>query len=114
MPQGVPLPGELTTCQTSALDKLEREGNVFLTGAAGTGKSFLLERYLRDKAADAFPVVASTGAAAVIVGGRTFHSFFGLGIMEGGLHAVIARATKNRNLVNRLLAAHVAANGSRS
>ncbi len=105
MTSAVPGIGELTTCQTSALDKLEREGNVFLTGAAGTGKSFLLERYLRDKAADAFPVVASTGAAAVIVGGRTFHSFFGLGIMEGGLHAVIARATKNRGLVNRLLAA---------
>lgn len=105
MSKGAPSPGELTSCQAAALDKLEREGNIFLTGAAGTGKSFLLERYLREKPSDAFPVVASTGAAAVLVGGRTFHSFFGLGIMEGGLQGVIARATKNKHLVTRLLTA---------
>lgn len=100
-----PSHGELTTCQTSALDKLEREGNIFLTGAAGTGKSFLLDRYLKDKSSAAFPIVASTGAAAVLVGGRTFHSFFGLGIMEGGLHAAILRAAKNKKLITRLLSA---------
>lgn len=97
--------GTLTTCQEKALDILQREGNIFLTGAAGTGKSFLLSRYLRDKPSDAFPIVASTGAAAVLIGGRTFHSFFGLGIMEGGLEATVARALKSRKLVQRLLSA---------
>lgn len=92
----------LTVCQTNALEVLQREGNVFLTGAAGTGKSFLLDSYLRDKPADAFPVVASTGAAAVLIGGRTFHSFFGLGIMEGGLDATIARAMRSKRLIKRL------------
>ncbi|MBI3816577.1 AAA family ATPase [Candidatus Peregrinibacteria bacterium] len=92
----------LTSCQTKALDVLQREGNVFLTGAAGTGKSFLLERYLKGKPTEAFPVVASTGAAAVIVGGRTFHSFFGLGILEGGAEAAVMRAMRSRKLVNRL------------
>lgn len=96
---------ELTSCQTKALDILERQGNVFLTGAAGTGKSFLLHRYLRGKPSDAFPVVASTGAAAVLIGGRTFHSFFGLGIMEGGVEETILRAMRSRKLVNRLLSA---------
>ncbi len=105
MTETVPLSGELTNCQTAALDKLERQGNVFLTGAAGTGKSFLLDRYLRHKSSEQFPVVASTGAAAVLIGGRTFHSFFGLGIMEGGLDAAIARACKNKKLINRLLSA---------
>lgn len=85
---------------------LKRQGNVFLTGAAGTGKSFLLAQYLRGKPSDAFPVVASTGAAAVLVGGRTFHSFFGLGIMEGGLEATIARALRSKKLVTRLQRAH--------
>lgn len=96
---------ELTECQTKALDILEREGNVFLTGAAGTGKSFLLNRYLSGKPAEAFPVVASTGAAAVIIGGRTFHSFFGLGIMEGGVDETVLRAMKSRKLLNRLQSA---------
>ncbi len=96
---------QLTVCQQKALDMLEREGNIFLTGAAGTGKSFLLNRYLAGKPSDAFPIVASTGAAAVLVGGRTFHSFFGLGIMEGGLDATVHRALRSRKLVNRLLTA---------
>lgn len=81
---------------------LKREGNVFLTGAAGTGKSFLLERYLSGKHPDEFPVVASTGAAAVLIGGRTFHSFFGLGILEGGIEATVTRALRSRKLMNRL------------
>ncbi len=93
---------ELTPCQDAALDRLSREGNVFLTGAAGTGKSFLLSRYLAGKSSDDFPIVASTGAAAVLVGGRTFHSFFGLGIFEGGVEAAIARALRSSKLVYRL------------
>lgn len=105
MPQPATASIELTSCQTSALDKLRREGNIFLTGAAGTGKSFLLDQYLRGTSSATFPIVASTGAAAVLIGGRTFHSFFGLGIMEGGLHAAIMRASKNKKLVTRLLTA---------
>ncbi len=92
----------LTPCQEKALDLLSRQGNVFLTGAAGTGKSFLLDRYLEGKSSEDFPVVASTGAAAVIIGGRTFHSFFGLGIMEGGLEATVLRAMRNKKLLRRL------------
>src|SRR3989344_8684533 len=92
----------LTSCQTHGLDVLERQGNVFLTGAAGTGKSFLLQQYLAQKPTERFPIVASTGAAAVLVGGRTFHSFFGLGIMEGGVEATVEKAAKNRQVVRRL------------
>lgn len=98
----IALAAGLTSCQQKALDILERQGNVFLTGAAGTGKSFLLDQYLQNKHSEAFPIVASTGAAAVLVGGRTFHSFFGLGILEGGVEAAIARALRSRKLLNRL------------
>ncbi len=98
----LPTQADLTDCQQKALDILQREGNVFLTGAAGTGKSYLLNKYLADKPSDAFPVVASTGAAAVLIGGRTFHSFFGLGLMEGGLAATIDRAARSKKLILRL------------
>ncbi len=92
----------LTSCQSKALEVLKCQGNVFLTGAAGTGKSFLLNHYLKDKNAEDFPIVASTGAAAVLVGGRTFHSFFGLGILEGGAEETVRRAIRNRKLAYRL------------
>lgn len=76
--------------------------NLFITGAAGTGKSFLVREFLKGRDRKKFPVVASTGSAAVLVGGRTFHSFFGLGIMEGGLDRTVDRALANRRVVNRL------------
>lgn len=72
---------------------------MFVTGAAGSGKSYLLKAYLSEKKV---PVLASTGSAAILVGGRTFHSFFGLGIMEGGVEATIERALKNKRLASRM------------
>ncbi|MGD9784985.1 MAG: ATP-dependent RecD-like DNA helicase [Hyphomicrobiaceae bacterium] len=55
----------------------EGQGNLFVTGRAGTGKSTLL-RFLRDALDAEAVVVAPTGLAAVNVGGQTIHSFFGL------------------------------------
>lgn len=93
---------ELTSCQKDALDLLQSDRNVFLTGVAGSGKSFLVRQFLRGLDRKEFPVLASTGAAAVLIGGRTFHSFFGLGIMEGGLEATLERAAFDRRLKHRL------------
>ena len=92
----------LSDDQTRALAQLKRGGNAFVTGAAGSGKSFLISRFLRVHGDETFPVLASTGAAAILIGGRTFHSFFGLGIMQGGLEATVERAVKNKRLVRRL------------
>ncbi len=90
-------------CQKAALRLLQEDtANPFITGAAATGKSFLIREFLKNRDRKKFPVVASTGSAAVWVGGRTFHSFFGLGIMEGGLDRTVDRALSNRRIVNRL------------
>ncbi len=93
---------KLTPSQEAGFEALmEGEENIFLTGGPGTGKSFLIRRFL-DECEDEVPVVASTGAAAILIGGRTFHSFFGLGIMQGGPEAVTAKAMKNKRLRKRL------------
>lgn len=92
---------ELTPCQTNAMESLCAEGNTFITGEAGTGKSFLIHRYLLRYAPHA-TLLASTGAAAVLIGGRTFHSFFGLGILEGGPERTIEKALRNGKLLKRL------------
>lgn len=93
---------EFTPDQDKAWMLLLGDENVFITGEAGSGKSFLIREFMRDKDPRKFPVLASTGAAAVLVGGRTFHSFMGLGIMEGGKDATLMRALKDRRLVTRL------------
>lgn len=92
---------ELTPCQSRAIERLQTSNNIFITGEAGTGKSFLIHRYLLRYSPKA-TLLASTGAAAVLIGGRTFHSFFGLGILEGGKARTIDKAIKNGKLLKRL------------
>lgn len=93
---------DLNDGQRAALELMAGDHNVFVTGGAGTGKSYLLRKFLHNVDAVKFPVLASTGAAAVLVGGRTFHSFFGLGILEGGAEATLLRALKDKRVIRRL------------
>ncbi len=93
---------ELTPSQKEALRTLKGKNNVFLTGLAGSGKSFLIKSFIESLGNESYPVVASTGAAAILVGGCTFNSFFGLGIFERGAEKTIERALKNRLIKRRL------------
>lgn len=92
----------LSNEQEKALELLHSGENVFLTGGAGSGKSFLIKQFMRGLDPKEMPILASTGAAAVLLGGRTFHSFFGLGIMEGGPDATYNRASNDNRLMSRL------------
>lgn len=93
---------DLSEEQQDALELLQSGENVFLTGGAGSGKSFLIRHFMSGLNAKDFPILASTGAAAVLLGGRTFHSFFGLGIMEGGREATLQRIMTNAKLLRRI------------
>ena len=62
------------------LDAINQRQNIFVTGGAGTGKSFLL-KLIKDKyQPHGIHVTASTGAAAVHVEGVTIHSWAALGL----------------------------------
>lgn len=95
--------------QQEAFERILRHPNIFLTGPAGTGKSYLLKHVVDDLSRKKTPyaLLASTGAAAVLVGGRTFHSFFGLRTLSGPLNQIIATAVGNRHLRSRLRKAEV-------
>lgn len=93
---------QLSDEQRIALDMLRSGENIFLTGGAGSGKSFVVKELTKDLDPKGMPILASTGAAAVLLGGRTFHSFFGLGIMEGGGDATFQRASKDNKILNRI------------
>src|SRR6185369_7619672 len=67
--------------QDQAFDFLKLGGNVFLTGAPGSGKTYLLNRYidfLRSQDVSV-GVTACTGVAATHLNGRTIHSWAGIG-----------------------------------
>ena len=73
---------EFTDEAQAALDLMYGgHGHLFVTGAAGTGKSTLIRHFLATTSTQAV-VLAPTGVAALAVGGQTIHSFFrfGLGI----------------------------------
>jgi ATP-dependent DNA helicase PIF1 len=93
---------QFTEDQERAWQLLQSDENVFITGEAGSGKSFIIRHFMKEKDLKKFPVLASTGAAAVLVGGRTFHSFMGLGIMEGGIEKTVNRAIEDRRVRKRL------------
>lgn len=70
--------------QSQALDILKMGKNVFITGPAGSGKTYVINeyiKYLREHAVDV-AVTASTGIAATHIGGMTIHSWSGLGIRD--------------------------------
>ncbi len=70
--------------QNEAFDLLKMGKNVFLTGAAGTGKTYLLNQYihyLKDNHVNV-AITASTGIAATHIQGTTIHSWSGMGVKE--------------------------------
>ncbi len=94
--------GHLSSEQIVALEMCQSGENIFLTGGAGSGKSYVIREFMKDKNDKELPILASTGAAAVLLGGRTFHSFFGLGIMEGGASNTFQRVINDHKTMKRI------------
>ncbi|KAL3683052.1 hypothetical protein R1sor_001074 [Riccia sorocarpa] len=89
----------LSKQQLKVLKAISTGESVFLTGSAGTGKSFVLEfavRVLKAKyGASAVFVTASTGLAACALGGTTVHAFAGIGLGVGSKES-LADKVKSR------------------
>lgn len=99
------LRSQLTHEQQKVADLVTSGKNIFLTGVAGTGKSFLFQfiaQELSDRlGVEAVAVVAPTGVAAVNVGGVTLHSFAGIGLGTGPIDEIIDRARESRKTTKR-------------
>jgi ATP-dependent exoDNAse (exonuclease V) alpha subunit len=70
--------------QDEALDLLKLGANVFLTGPAGSGKTYVLNKYLKYLQSHKVEpgITASTGIAATHLSGMTIHSWSGIGIKD--------------------------------
>lgn len=88
--------------QTKALQTLLQGGNVFLTGAAGTGKSYVIQKFMEERGDTRIALLATTGAASIIIDGRTFHSFFGLWDFYSNYAGMVRSALAMRSLWDRV------------
>jgi ATP-dependent DNA helicase PIF1 len=70
--------------QNEAFDLMKMGKNIFLTGAPGSGKTFLLNKYINYLKENnvKMAVTASTGIAATHLQGVTIHSWSGIGIRD--------------------------------
>ncbi len=84
--------------QKTALAILDAGHSVFLTGPAGSGKTHVLNSFVRDARIDgkSVAVTASTGLAATHLGGSTIHSWSGMGIADEVHDRMVSDMSKSR------------------
>ncbi|KAK7872455.1 hypothetical protein R5R35_014250 [Gryllus longicercus] len=87
-------PAPLTSEQKNVLNEALAGRNLFFTGSAGTGKSYLLRRIIGALPPDSTVATASTGVAACHIGGMTLHSFAGIGSGQASVERCIQLASK--------------------
>ena len=70
--------------QEKALQLLKSGKNIFLTGSAGTGKTYVLNQFIQhlNNAKIGVAITASTGIAATHIKGSTIHSWAGIGVKQ--------------------------------
>ncbi len=93
----------LNTKQREIADLILSGENVFLTGVAGTGKSYLF-KYVIQELKEKYKVyeiaiTAPTGIAAVNINGQTLHSWAGIGLGKESAHFLsvkLSRAARGR------------------
>ncbi|KAM3605101.1 uncharacterized protein V6R79_020754 [Siganus canaliculatus] len=85
---------KLSKEQEAVLSAVLSGKNVFFTGSAGTGKSFLLKRIIGSLPPKSTFATASTGVAACHIGGTTLHNFAGIGSGSAPLEQCIELAQR--------------------
>jgi len=83
-----------------AINLINEHKNIFITGHAGTGKSFILEN-LKEIIPN-LVITSTTGLAAVNVKGQTLHSWAGVGICNKSISNVIDNILSNYTLKTQI------------
>lgn len=95
--------------QRDALNILKTGQNVFITGPAGSGKTYVVNQYIRYLKDHEVPlgITASTGIAATHMGGVTIHSWSGISIKDLLSGEDLAEISSRAYVKNKIEAAKV-------
>jgi ATP-dependent DNA helicase PIF1 len=90
--------------QQLAFELVKRGKNVFISGSAGTGKSFTLERIIEWHRTNNIQigVTSSTGISALNIKGRTLHSYLGIGLAGASAYNLYVKCKKYKTTINKL------------
>ena len=99
----------LNILQQVAYDAFFRHENLFIAGSAGTGKSFVLMKMYKDAMSlqnkIRTGITGTTGASSHLVGGRTIHSYLGIGLAKNTAQQLANHLmAKNKVCVKKLIA----------
>jgi len=96
-----PTPHVMNPEQQLALDDVLAGHNVFITGGAGVGKSYLVSKI--EESVPDVSITAMTGCAALLVNGSTLHSCLGIGLAKDTAQKLAADTRKKPPVVQRIL-----------
>lgn len=104
-------PLQLTSEQKEALKYMKMGKNIFLTGPAGCGKTFVLNEFIDfiEEENSVLPKnmrkiinkTSTTGISAINIGGQTIHSFAGIGLGRGDVQTLIRKIKRKQEVITR-------------
>ncbi len=92
---------QFTQKQEYAIRKMIQGKNLFITGQAGVGKSFLINKFIEfyrenmEEENKKLYVTSLTGISALIIGGQTIHRYCGIGTGEKNIDELVKNIVKN-------------------
>jgi ATP-dependent DNA helicase PIF1 len=94
--------------QREVYEALTSGKNVFITGAAGVGKTAVIKLFVTaHQHSKEIAVTSTTGTSALLLGGTTIHSYLGIGYGEGSVDSLVTKICAWSWLRKRWLALEV-------
>lgn len=94
---------ELTLDQQTAFEYYKQGLNIFVTGSGGTGKSALVNKIKNHAIGKSkqIAITATTGAASLLINGRTIFSWAGIQLGTDPVEKLLARIRVNKDILAR-------------
>jgi len=93
---------KLSDKQQIAFDIVSRGENVFITSAAGGGKSYFIKMvYKQFKESKNIAITSTTGTSAILINGVTLYSYLGIGLGNSDVSSLFLMIKKRREILKR-------------